>query len=203
MKNLIAIFILTSINLHSFAQTIAVNEKLELLKTDSTDWTYPWHVIKHKDGHFENTFGLPITQSDTAHVLKNAQVFVYILKDLKEVKYRIPFAEATIDKDTILIELNDESASNFEGLSIKIFEGEFELEYHKAYIQMLANIKVEFLEQKVTLSQSHFEVGEEIKGEVFVIVKETVEWPDQTVEIIEKTIRGSFVTTLSLKKGIK
>lgn len=193
MKAIIYNLIFLSFPFVGFGQTVVIDKNLTTATIDSTDWNYPWHVIKHTDGHFENTFGTPITSLDTIHVIKNSQVYVHS----KDVNYQIPYASATIHGDTLSICLTDESASNFEQLTIQMQEGEFELNYNKAYIQILKERNVEILEQKVVLSQNNLQIGQEIRGEVFIKLAETIKWSDQNTETIEKEIKGSFIAISS------
>lgn len=71
MKSLLLFTSISIILISSDWQPVQIDSSLESLSVDPTDWTYPWYVIKH-DTYFENTTGEGISESDTAHLIRNS-----------------------------------------------------------------------------------------------------------------------------------
>ncbi len=134
----------------------------ELYIIDSTKWSYPWYIIKHENG-FENTFGREIVKQDTMPILHNSSCQV----SLEGISYKksLPFAKASLINDTLKLFVFDESASNFENVSITITNNTFLVCYDKAYISNKKLKSVEFIKSKLKISQlAGFELGRKLYG---------------------------------------
>ena len=175
-------------------ETIRIDPTLDNLAVDSTDWAYPWYVIKHTD-HFEHTFGEPISKEDTIHQIKNALCYVRQIRDSTDHVHRLPWAKAEWKKDTLCISIFQENASDNQKLTLKIHEGQFIADYKIASITPLDDWQVEILEHSLVLHEMP-QPGKIIKGRLRVQLQERIDWSEGTdghVDWVRKSIEGTFV----------
>lgn len=170
--------------------SIQIDPELEELAVDPTDWTYPWHVIKH-EGYFENTFGEPITEEDTAHIVRNSFCNLVTYYDARESSKRLPFARANWRNDTLQVSIFQSNASEIVAMEIDILEEKFTPRFKIFYIQEPEEQSTEYLEQSLTL-QKLPKKGQPIKGEVDILMREWVKWPDREFERLLR-VKGTFV----------
>lgn len=194
-----SLFLFTSISIiliHSDWQPVQIDSTLESLEIDRSDWTYPWYVIKH-DTYFENTTGEGISESDTAHLIRNSGCQVASSSNTGNWTFtsRLPFADQTWKEDTLIISIYQESASDNQELVLTIVDQQFTAEYQIAYVFPTDDWQVKIEEASLSVSQ-HPQEGEPIKGQVEIFLREIVEWPEwksNEVDTIQKKIQGTFV----------
>jgi hypothetical protein len=153
-------------------QLVNVNENLVLPKEDENDWSYPWYMIKHKDGHFENTFGDEIKNEDTMKLYHPSHCYSFIEKDTMS---RLKYAKAKKVGKIVQISLFDRSASNNESLDLEIknFE-EFNLKYNISYVYPYDSIVFTFLKKELEIKKSNYQKGENLVGYVNCILEEKI-----------------------------
>lgn len=174
---------------------IEIQSNLETPAIDSTAWFYPWYVIKHRDGHFENTLGESISKTDTAHLVQNTSCEINYQWADKQYVYPLKQATAKQKDDTLFISIIDESASNYECLEIKILDGKFRLNYDKIYVIPTQRQEVLCLSQRLILNQGRYEVGERIKGKIEAEFMEILQFDEgevNSVDTIYKSVQGTF-----------
>lgn len=175
-------------------EEVKIDPTLNTLQVDSTDWVYPWYVIKHSD-HFENTFGEPITREDTAHIIRNSFCQVKTIRDTSDWSSRIPFARGVWKSDTLLLSIWQENASDIEELTLTVIDGKFASEYVTYYVFPYDKWEVKILEEELELSQMP-SPGMPIKGRVSILLQEEIrrtEGPLHKMDTIIKRIEGTFV----------
>jgi len=185
---------ITEYDLNQGRGTLSIDTTKKIPDINLDNWSYPWYMIKHTDGHFENTLGETITKKDTIKLIHNAVCFSFIKRNhiYKEPNSNLRFAESAIHNDTLRIRLFDESASNWEELSIKIKDQEFKMDYKISYVFPYKEIKYEFINQSVTINTlPPFELGQTIKGELEVEFKETI-IKEEDATTYTKMITGTF-----------
>jgi len=173
---------------------IQIDKNLEF--QGPTDWSYPWHVIKHKDGHFENTTGNPITKKDTAHLIHYSNCYSYLEKEEIidfEQAIKLPFTYSKINKDTLDIIIYDESTSNSESIKLKVINRKFKSEYKISYVFPNESLTINYIKNDLTLNKEPpFEKGEKIIGKLKVKLNEIVKINNkkrQNIRIVEGTFQ--------------
>lgn len=172
-----------------------MNAQLEVPAIDSSDWEYPWYVIKHEDGKFENTKDDSISAQDTIHLIHNSKCFTYRIKNGKkdeEPCTQLPICEAKLSHDTLLISTYDFSASNAEAVYISVYGDQYLMTYKVNYVVPYQKIEVENINQRLVLNQSSFKKGQVLKGEVYLEIKETMTYESGKKSAFNKLIEGTF-----------
>ena len=107
MKSFIIVFfvqtlVLSTLMGQAFSTNLSLNidETLTFSPIDSSQYSYPWYIVKHSGG-FENTFGDTIIAQDTIHIIHNARLFH---KDGERRFSQLPFVEAHLKNDTLVTE---------------------------------------------------------------------------------------------------
>lgn len=173
---------------------IVIDNSLDSLEVDITDWSYPWYVIKHET-YFENTVGEGISEADTAHMIRNSHCNLSVTQDRIKNSSRLPFANSTWNKDTLTITIYQENASDNQELVMTIVGQQFDAEYDIAYFISPKQWKYEVKEASLTFSRKP-KKGEDIKGKVDLEMIEIIEWPEwksTKIDTIQKRIEGTFV----------
>lgn len=170
---------------------IEIDPQLNELEVDPDDWTYPWHVIKHED-YFENTAaGEPITEEDTAHLIRNSSCYLFFDPDSSESSERLPFAWDRWSNDTLSLTISKHDASGVVNLKLTVLEGRFIPHFKIFYFFDPEEQSLEYLEQSLSL-QKLPKKGQPIKGEVDILMKEWVKWTDREFERLLR-VKGTFV----------
>ena len=175
-------------------QQVDVDPGLNALEVDETDWVYPWHVIKHED-YFENTFGNPITEKDTAHLIQNSHCEVVRISDDNHYSDRLPFADGSWKGDTLVISIFQESASSNQEIELTIVKDVFHAAYYLEYTLPVKFWKVEIQEKSLSLNQLP-QRGAPIKGRVDIMANEFIQWGEDNdfrMDTITNRISGTFV----------
>lgn len=154
-----------------------IDVNLKTPAIDSSKWTYPWYMIKHQDGHFENTLGESIMSSDTAHLIHNSrcilQTEIHYSND--RINSDLKFAKAILVNDTLQIKIYDESASNWNHVTINVVKRKFNLNYKANYVFPYKRIDYQIEKKSLILnSKPPFKKGEIIKGSVEIELQETI-----------------------------
>ncbi|MEM8901235.1 MAG: hypothetical protein AAGC85_24200, partial [Bacteroidota bacterium] len=152
---------------HTWSE-IEIDPQLSELEVDPNDWTYPWYVIKHED-YFENTFGEPITEEDTAHIIRNSFCNLITISDSNESSTRLPFAGARWRDDTLQLNIYQEGASGIVALELDILGEKFTPRFLIYYIHDPEEQSTAYLEQSLILHKLP-EKGKPIKGEVNILL---------------------------------
>jgi hypothetical protein len=161
-----------TISINKDWELVNVNENLVLPKEDKNDWSYPWYMIKHKDGHFENTFGDEIKHEDTMKLYHPSHCYSFIEKDTTS---RLKYAKAKKAGKTVQISLFDRSASNYESLDLEIKNfKEFNLKYNISYVYPYDSIVFTFLKKELEIKKSNYQKGENLVGYVNCILEEKI-----------------------------
>ncbi len=173
---------------------IEINPQLNELEIDPDDWTYPWHVIKHED-YFESIFGQPITEEDTAHLIKNSTCTLFTFSDANESFARLPFARAKWAEDTLIVTIYRFDASNSVDLSLIVFNGEFIPQFTNIYFPPVERYPIDYHHTVLTLNQLP-ERGKPIKGSLEIILNEKIEYTfseSDSLDFFSRRIKGTFV----------
>ena len=177
-----------------------VDKDWKIAERNPTDWSYPWYMIQHQDGHFENTRSDSISSRDTIKIIHNSDCYSYLNNktgdfniDSPDPISRLKFCEAILQNDTLRINLYDQSASNNEKVEIRIVDGQYQLEYKIAYVFPYDKILIVYLNQNLILNQSSFKVGNELTGDLNLKLMETILFDSgKKSNPIYKEIKGSF-----------
>lgn len=175
-------------------EKVKIDSSLNNLKVDSTDWTYPWHVIKHSK-YFENTFGEPITSKDTAHLIRNSYCHVNTIQDTSVWSSRIPFANSVWKNDTLVLCIWQESASDNQKLTLTVIDSKFSSDYWIGYLPPYDYWNMKIIKESLELNQIP-EPGMPIKGRVSILLQEEIRWaesPSYQIDTILKRIEGTFI----------
>ncbi len=143
---------------------VNINENLALPKKDITDWSYPWYMIKHKDGHFENTLGDKIKAKDTTKI--HHQSYCYSLVDDDTIS-RLKFSKAQQIREKVFIKLYDQSASNHESLTLEMIDfKKFNPTYKINYVFPYDSIGIKFLRKELEIKEEIYQKGGTLIGRI-------------------------------------
>ena len=169
--------------------TVTINKNITSVKKDSTDWSYPWYMIKHKDGHFENILGEQINTEDTTKIYHNSYCYSFVQEDTTS---RLKFAGAKKNNKAVSIKLFDESASNNESLELEIENfKKFKPTYKINYVFSYDSIGIEFKKKYLEINKNTYEKGENIIGKVYLEFEEKI-YNNRKIKSSIKEIKGSF-----------
>ena len=177
-------------------QKVEIDPSLDRLQVDSTDWSYPWYMVRHSGG-WENTMGEPISKKDTAHLIRNSWCLISDTwgNDTTSQTHRLPFAVHTWKDDTLKLSIYDYSASNGEELSLIIVAGQFIPQYWQEYFIPNKYQEVTFLQYSLALDNLP-RPNVPIKGRLKInLVEEILSFESEENDTISiyKTIEGEFV----------
>lgn len=172
--------------------SLKVEDDLEVADIDSTDWSYPWYIVKKENGEFSSAVSDMITARDTIHIVRNSRVQNEVQWGKERPIHRIPFATADLDGDTLNLKIYDRSASNWEELNFKVVHNAFKVSYRQDYLMDIRSEGMRIKYAVLELNKPGFSPGDELKGVVMVRIKEDV--ADRNGDwTIEKVISGDFV----------
>ncbi|GAA4107135.1 hypothetical protein GCM10022393_02160 [Aquimarina addita] len=174
---------------------LIVDEQLEIPKIGPDDWSYPWYMIKHNDGHFENITEDTIIEKDTIRVIHHSKCYTYLTKKGKTIPIsRIPFVTSEIKGDTLALTLFDESASNNEKLTLQLVNDFFKINYHTVYVFPYKDIQYEFKSASLKVNKMPpYKKGMLLKGVLATEFVETIIYNDNTPsDVRDKLIEGTF-----------
>jgi len=176
---------------------IIFDENFTTPKIEEDDWSYPWYVIKHQDGHFENTMADTILPKDTIHQIHNSRCYSFFKKKNildKEAHDRLKFCEAKIKMDSLNIEIYDMSASNGEIIFLTIVNNHFKLKYNTAYVFPYKNIEFTYYNQYLKINKKPPYLKDDIIfGEIKTEFEESIIFEkDKTTSTKTKVIKGTF-----------
>ncbi len=170
---------------------LRINENLIPLEEKINDWVYPWYVIKHDDGHFENILGEGITEIDTTKIY--CQSYCYSLVEEDTIS-RLKFAEAQQVGQTVFIKLFDESASNNETLELEVIDFEkFNPTYKLNLVFPHDSVVINFLRKEFEIKKKNYQIGDDLVGKVDMEFEQKIyrKGKKQTNAIVKK-ISGIF-----------
>jgi hypothetical protein len=131
----------------------------------SNKWSYPWYIIKHPDGHFEDTRGKrpkkePPRLKHTANCFSAAGGAEHLLR----------FCEARfLDPNGIDLLIHETNPSYIDALRVQIRNGMFACQYWAKY-RIRFSIKPGTIwttkRQKLTLDKKAYRKGDTIKGRI-------------------------------------
>jgi len=130
----------------------------------SNKWSYPWYIIKHPDGHFEDTTGGKSSKKEPPRLKPTANCF----SDAYGADHLLRFCEARLlDPNMIDLFIHENNASHFDALKIQIRNHTFSCQYWALYPGpgepgMIWMTK----QQKLTLDRKAYQKGDVIRGKI-------------------------------------
>lgn len=185
------LFVLLIIPSQDIWNNLIIDNELEVQQSSKDDYSYPWHVVQHSDGHFENTLGLEISKKDTTPIIHNAHCYTYLNNE--SANSRLKFGEGELVNDTLHLKIFDKSASNYEMLELTVFQDKFKVNYQTAYYPFpYEGIEYKFLNESLTLNTNEFKKDTSIKGQVDIELIQTVNFQNKPSSTVNKKIKGTF-----------
>jgi len=166
---------------------------------ESNEWSYPDNIIKHPDGHFEDTGSDINPEEEPPHVMHTAKCFSTF--DIGE--HLVKFCEARLlNRNTIELVLHESNVPFYEKLHVRIRNGMFTCQYwgvrdippHRGFIWTTKR-------QELTLDKKVYRKGDVIKGRIdFECLQEMAEPKHvQRYGKLQATIKVSGVFKTILK----
>lgn len=152
-------------------------------------WEYPWWVIKHEDGHFENSMGELISYEDTTHLYRTANVITS-----HQGEHPIKYVEATLKADTLILDFADLDAAYHGYLTVELVKDKFTSEWIYLSIMLEPPIKYITLKQDLIIITNQFKVGKKIKGKINIQFQELDSTSKQKPPVY--FVKGLFETTI-------
>ncbi len=178
-------------------KTVQYDPHLKMPEKNADDWSYPWYMIKHVDGHFENTMSDTIQAEDTLRLYHNAHCYTYddqTATNAKNYRSRLPFAEAKRSEDTLKLKIHDFSASNYELLHLNIYGGKYKMTYRTSYVYLYQDIEFDYLNSALVLQKRPpYQPGDTLKGALTLELNETIIFEDgKSNPPSSRLIKGTF-----------
>jgi len=133
----------------------------------SNEWSYPWYIIKHPDGHFEDTSTGIRPEKEPLHLKHTARC--YSNSHGGGEWHVISFCEARLLDNNIDLFIHDDDPSFLDNLIVRISNGMFACEFSTAY-KILSRrepvIVAWTTRQKLTLDKKVYQKGDVIKGRI-------------------------------------
>lgn len=159
-------------------------------------FSFEWFMIDNEDGTFSSaiadSLGNPII--DTTKSIHTANCVTQ-----HQGEHTIRYCTAFNKGDTLLLFVNDFTASTYDNLLIKVINGKFSCQYWTAYPNLHRSEKLTWTttSQLLTLNAGTYKTGDEVKGKIYVMIKEeqlTHEGKKETTKImIEGAVKTKVV----------
>jgi hypothetical protein len=159
----------------------------------SNKWSYPWYIIKHPDGHFEDTTSDKRPEKEPPRLKHTAKCFSTSLG----CKHSVEFCEARLlDVNMIDLFIHHWSPGFNDALRVRIRNGMFTCQYWLVYnAGPTEGLIWTTKRQKLTLDKKTYRKGDVIKGRIdFECLDEFInpKYPGRPPRPI--TINGVFKT---------
>jgi hypothetical protein len=131
---------------------------------DEEETSWPWWIVDHGDGTFEDTTGQITKREDIPILIHTADC-----RTRHQGLHNINYCSATLQKDGIIeLKIEDQSASTGDFLTIQIKDGKFFSQYKTYYPGDPSDINLIWTttKQRLILNKKEFKKGEVIKGRV-------------------------------------
>ena len=176
-------------NLKKGWSPVSINQHLFFPERDADDWTYPWYMVSHEDGSFENTLGVPITAQDTVKLIHLSDCYVFRGEDTLS---RLVYTKAHLTDTVLHVTIFDESASNFEDLFLDIVDcKQFKPMYKKGLITPHDSITIQFTQQLLEINKPSYIKGDTLIGYLDISLEQRV-YARNTYNLTSKRIKGVF-----------
>ncbi|MFH1113218.1 MAG: hypothetical protein V1792_04795 [Pseudomonadota bacterium] len=142
----------------------------------SNEWSYPWYIIKHPDGHFEDTTSGIRPEKEPPRLKRTARCFSNSYGEW----HVVSFCEARfVDGHNIDLFIHDHNPSFSDALMVRISNGMFKCMCFPAS-RILSREKTvivaETTRQKLILDKKVYRKGDVIKGRIdFELVEEVID----------------------------
>ena len=160
---------------------------------ESTEWGYPWWIIKHSDGHIENTMGGPTDENELPRLQHTAKC-----STSHQFDHQINFCDATLLPDgTLELFIHDESASTSDSLRVLVKDGQFTSQYWTFYPANKGDERLIWTttRQDLVLDKRAYNKGDELRGRIrFECLQELTNLKDGGRFPKRITIQGVFRT---------
>jgi len=134
-------------------------------------FSYEWFMIQEDDGTFSSAI-YDSLGNEIIDTTKNIHTANCITQHQGE--HTIRYCNAFYKGDTLMLFINDFTASTYDNLLVKVFNGKFSCQYWTAYPSMQRSQKLTWVttSQRLTLNSEKYKVDDEVKGKIYVMIKE-------------------------------
>ncbi|MEW6533758.1 MAG: hypothetical protein AB1473_23210 [Thermodesulfobacteriota bacterium] len=132
---------------------------------ESSEWSYPWWIIKHPDGHFEETTGDERPEEEPPRERHTAKCFSTGFGS----KHVVEFCEARlVDNNTIDLLIHHTCPGFLDRLRVQVNAERFTCQYWTFYPGPIgqADFIWTTMRQKLTLEKQAFRKGDVIRGRI-------------------------------------
>ncbi|MBI5568597.1 MAG: hypothetical protein HY914_01495 [Desulfomonile tiedjei] len=160
----------------------------------SNEWSYPWYIIKHGDGHFEDTTSDKRPDKEPPHLKHTAKCFSTSYGS----KHLVRFCAARfLGENMIDLFIHEKNPAFRDALRVRIRNGMFTSQYWTRYVAGPIDLIWTTKRQKLTLDKKEYRKGDVIKGRIdFECVQEITD-----PEYVEEHGRG--LTTIKVNGVFK
>ncbi|MBI5570114.1 MAG: hypothetical protein HY914_09225 [Desulfomonile tiedjei] len=159
----------------------------------ANEWSYPWWIVEHPDGHFESTRGIDESPvKDPPRLKHTAKCFS---SSFGGREHRVRFCEARLlDMNVVNLLIHEKNPAYRDALKVQIRNGNFTCQYWTRYVAgpppdgYVWTTK----RQKLTLDKKSYRKGDVIKGRIDFECVEEVTDPEE----VEKY--GRLPTTIKV-----
>jgi hypothetical protein len=134
---------------------------------ESNEWSYPWSIIKHLDGSFEDITSNKRPDKEPPHMKHTAKCFITALERGRD-KDLVKFCKARLlDTNMIDLLIHENNPAYTDALRVQIRNGMFSTQYWASYKRALAAACIWTTKrQKLTLDKKVYRKGDVIKGRI-------------------------------------
>ena len=132
----------------------------------SNEWRYPWNIVKHPDGHFEDTSTGIRPKKEPPHLKHTAKCF----STSHGTKHLLLFCKARLlDRNEIDLFLYDTDPGCLDDLRVQIRNGMFTCQFstrYKIWLPTDRGIVWKTTRQALVLDKNVYRKGDTIKGKI-------------------------------------
>jgi len=168
---------------------VAIGKIPESRLTFVEKWAYPWHIIKIKDGRFED--------SESGEIIKGKVARLYFTANCQtdvQGGYSIRYCYASKNKDTIRLNFADGLPAYASEFNIYIEKDRFSFEPKIIYPQLTPNEKLIYkpISSKLILDHNNYKTIKVITGYVNAVFEEITYSSNKTQTAKKYYFRGYF-----------
>jgi hypothetical protein len=135
----------------------------------SNEWSYPWYIIKHPDGTFEDITSDKRPEKEPSHLKHTAKCFITAIESGRA-KDLVTFCKARFHNvNTIDVLIHKENSADIDRLKVQIKNGMFASQYWTVF-KKLARARARIIwtttRQKLILDRKEYRKDDVIKGRI-------------------------------------
>jgi len=147
---------------------VILDKKMHSAFFNSYESSYPWYIIKHEDGTFENVTGEKISKRDKKPVEHTSNCV-----STHQGRHIMEFCDATYDSGVLNLEIYGGMPAYFSSLRITLKGSDFLCRFKGVYPAPVSNCRRNIIAKKLVFKDREIKKGERLFAWVSVEFEET------------------------------